>query len=186
MLAKRQLFRTQALEHYARNRQRDVLPMFITPPTFLFLWCFLLITGSATFFAWQEHVPVYAQVLGIILVPAKGSPTALLFAPPGSTSDITVGQTLPFQVSATGQQLRGSVTSIDARSTSPEEARARYTLTGDAQWLITRPATVVHLTLTPQGAAQFVDHLSISAQVQVGSRSLLTMLPDLLGNAFGG
>ncbi len=186
MLARRRLFRTQALKHYEQNKQKDILPGFVTPPVFFCLWLLLLIIGAATFFAWQERVPTYTQALGIVLVQQSESATALLFVPSGSTASIAAGQKLTLQVNATGQQFEASVTSVDPGSTTPDEARARYALTGDTQFIVTQPSMVVHVNFTPQQASQVGDHLSISAQIQSGSRSLLSMLPGLLGNAFGG
>jgi hypothetical protein len=186
MLARRKLFRTQALKHYAQNRQKDILPGFVTPPVFLCLWLLLLLIGAAAFFAWQERVPTSIQALGVVLAQPHEPATALLFVPSDSSTSIAVGQQLTFQVNATGQQFQASVTSVDSGPVTPQEARARYALTGDAQFVVTQPSMVVHLAFTPQQASQVADHLSITAQIQVGSRSLLSMLPGLLGSAFGG
>ena len=186
MLARRKLFRTRALTHYAQNKQKDILPAFVTPPVFLCLWILLLISGAATFFAWQEHVPTYTQVQGIVLAPPHEPATALLFVPSGSVTSIPAGQAITFQVNVTGQQFQASVTSVDAGPITPGAASTHYALTGDTQFVITQPSLVVHLNLTPQQARQVVDHVRITAQLQVGSRSLLSLLPGLFGNAFGG
>jgi len=186
MLAKRKLFRTQALKHYTSNKQKDILPNAVTPPIFLMFWLILLIIGVALFFSWQERVPTYTQALGIVLEQPNQPATALLFLPPVSATQLAVGQQLTFQVNVTGQKFQAGVTSISSDPITPESAIIQYGLTGDTQFVIDQPSLVVAINLTPQQAQQVVDHLSIVAQVQVGSRSLLSMLPGLLGNAFGG
>lgn len=186
MLAKRRLFRTQALKHYAQNKQKDILPGFVAPPIFLMLWLLLLIIGAATFFAWQEQVPTYTQALGVVIEQQSELATVLLFVPSGSVTSIAVGQEITLQVNVTGQQFQASITSVDPSSITPENADAHYALTGDTRFVITQPSTVVHIDLTPQQAGQVADHMSVSAQIQTGSHSLLSMMPDLLKNAFGG
>lgn len=186
MFARRKLFRTQALEHYAQNRQRDILPSFVAPPVFLFLWILLLLSIAALVFAWQERVPTYVPSTGIILEQQDASATALLFVPASSAVNIQDGQIITLQADATGQKFTASVAAVDRDAITPDAARAQYQLMGDAQFAITQPSFVVHLNLTEQQAALAVDRLSVTGLVQVGSRSLLSLLPDLLRNAFGG
>jgi hypothetical protein len=186
MLAKRKLFRTQALKHYTQNKQKDILPTFVAPPIFLLFWLLLLIIGVALFFSWQERVPTYTQALGIVLEQPNQPATALLFLPPASATNLAVGQQLTFQVNITGQKFQSDVTSISSDPITPENAIAQYGLTGDTQSVIDQPSLVVAINLTPQQTQQVVDHLSIVAQIRVGSSSLLSMLPGLLSNAFGG
>jgi hypothetical protein len=186
MMEKRRLFRTQALKHYEQNKQQDILPGFVTPPVFLMLWLLLLIIGAATFFAWQEQVPTYTQALGVVLEQQNQPATVLLFVPSDSAINISVGQKMTLQVNTTGQQFQASVTSVDPSFITPKDADARYHLTGDTALVITRSSLVVHVDLTQQQASQVGDHMSISAQLQIGSRSLLSTMPDLLKNAFGG
>lgn len=186
MLAKRRLFRTQALKHYVQNKQKDILPGFVAPPVFLMLWLLLLIIGAAVFFAWQEQVPTYTQALGVVIEQQNGPATVLLFVPSHSATSMVAGQVITLQVNVTGQQFQASIASVDLGSITPEDADAQYALTGDTRLVITQPSTVVHIDFTPQQASQVVDHMSVSAQIQTGSRSLLSMMPDLLKNAFGG
>lgn len=186
MTSRRQLFRTQALKHYAQNRQKDILPAFVAPPAFLFLWILLLLAVIGTLFAWQEHVPTYVQTAGILLEQQNTPATALLFVPSNSSTNVAVGQKITIQVNVTGQRFNARVALIDQGQITPEVARIRYALIGDARFVITQPSIVVHLSFSPPQAAQVVDHSSISAQIQVGLRSLLSLLPGLFRSALGG
>lgn len=186
MFARRKLFRTQALQHYAQNKQKDILPSFVAPPVFLFLWILLLLSVVAVVFAWQERIPTYVHFAGIILEQQGEPATVLLFVPASSAANIQSGQAVSLQANATGQQFTARVTAVDADAITPDAARAQYQLTGDALFVITRPSLVVHLVVTGQQTAQALDRLSVTGLVQVGSRSLLSLLPDLVKNAFGG
>lgn len=186
MLTRRKLFRTQALRHYAENKQKDILPSFVAPPVFLFLWILLLLTIAALIFAWQERIPTYVQSTGIVLE-SQGTPaTVLLFVPVSSAATIQSGQKVTLQVDATGQQFTASVAFVEPGTIAPDAARAHYQLAGDTLFAITQPSLVVHLNLTESQATQVIDHLSVTGLIQAGSRSLLSLLPDLLRNAFGG
>ena len=186
MFARRKLFRTQALQHYAQNKQKDVLPSFVAPPVFLFLWILLLLSVVAVAFAWQERIPTYVQSTGVILEQQGEPATVLLFVPISSGANIRSGQTVSLQANTTGQQFTARVTSVDADAITPDAARAQYQLTGDTLFMITQPSLVVHLAITGQQATQAFDRLSVTGLIQVGSRSLLSLLPDLVKNAFGG
>lgn len=186
MFTRRTLFRTQALRHYAQNRQKDILPSFINARVFLVLWSVLLLTFVALVVAWRVSVPVYAHPSGILLEGPDETTTALLFVPASADLSIQVGQEVALQVNVSGQQFMGSVASVDRRVMEPGEARAYYHLTGDAQFVVTRPSFIVHLAINMHASAQVADHVSVAGMLQTGSRSLLSLLPDLLANAFGG
>src|SRR5436305_14584576 len=99
MITKRKLFRTQALKHYAQNRQKDILPNFISPPIFLLLWILLGIVVAAVILVCQEHIPTNTNVTGVILADqSRSTATALLFVPSGSPVKVKAGQQIVLHV----------------------------------------------------------------------------------------
>ncbi|MGH2598775.1 MAG: hypothetical protein ACRDJ9_05240, partial [Dehalococcoidia bacterium] len=54
------VFRTRALRSYLEDRERSVLPRFVSPRAFLALWLLLGLFAGAGFTAWLARVPVYA------------------------------------------------------------------------------------------------------------------------------
>ena len=191
MSARRQFFRKEALEHYARSREKDILPRSVAPPVFLFFWILLVLLLAATVLAWQVHVPIYADASGFIAqdgqpgaLPDSGT-TAVLFVPTNSSTALRAGQSITVQVALTGQTLQGTITTVGTNVISPDGARQQYALTGDLALVITQPSVVVTLDLgaaLPQGV--FAGN-SLIAQVQVGTRSVLSLLPDLLQGLVG-
>jgi hypothetical protein len=182
MISRRQLFRKEALEHYARSRERDILPRSVAPPVFLFFWILSGLLLAATLLAWQVQVPTYAAASGFIMQGRQpgGRIQALLFVPTNLSPTLHVGQPITLQVALTGQALPGTITTVGTGVITPGEARQRYALTGDLALVITRPSVVVTLDLgvaLPQGV--FAGN-SLIARVQIGTRSVLTLLPELL------
>ena len=182
MATKRKVFRTQALKHYAQNRQKDILPQFISLPIFLLLWILLGTVVVAVFLAWQETIPIYTNVSVVILVDqSKSTATGLLFVPSNTPAKIEAGQQITLQVKLTGQPFTTNVAFIDFSAITPDAARAQYHLTGDSWLAIQEPSIVVHVYFTPEQAREMkTDKLNVDTQLQVGSRSLLSSLLDLL------
>ena len=192
MMTKRKLFRTQALKHYAQNRQKDILPHFISPPVFLLLWILLGIVTTTVIFAWQERVPDYVnKVPGILLVDQSGSTaTALLFVPSDPAVNIKAGQPILLQAPVTQQQLfTNTITRVDSSPITADVARTQYNLAGDPLLANPQQSTriiAVHFNLTSRQTTLVRNGLDVEAQVQIGSRPLLLALTDLLKGSFGG
>ncbi len=186
MIARRQFFRKEALEHYARSREKDILPRSVAPPVFIIFWILLGLLLAAAGLAWQVQVPTYAAASGFIAQDGQpsamsaGGTQAVLFVPTNPSPTLHVGQPLTLQLALTGQTLAGTIVLVGTSVLTPDEARQQYALTGDLALVVTQPSVVVTLALgaaLPQGV--FAGN-SLIAQVQVGTRSLLSLLPDLL------
>lgn len=187
MISRRQFFRKEALEHYARSREKDILPRSVAPPVFLFFWVLLGLLLAATLLAWQVQAPTYAAASGFIAQDNQpgGEKQAVLFVPANLSPALRVGQSITLQVALTGQTLPGTITAVEPDVITPDAARQQYTLTGDLALVITQPSVVVTLDLgaaLPQGV--FAGN-SLIAQVQVGTRPVLSLLPDLLKGLVG-
>ncbi len=167
---KSSIFREEALQRYIRNREKSILPRFTTPPILLFFWCLLIIFLLGGALAWFEQVPVYATGGGV--VPDSGS-SALIFIPYSPSLALHVGEPVQVQLASNGAQLSGKVTSTDLQQFSPEQIRQRY------QVQVAGPAAVVTVSLGPPFTAQTYAGSVLSAQVQVGSRRLISFVPGL-------
>ncbi len=191
MISRRQFFRKEALEHYARSREKDILPRSVAPPVFLFFWILLGLLLAATLLAWQVQVPTYATASGFIAQDGQpsalpgGGTQAVLFVPTNLSPTLRAGQSLTLEVALTSQPLAGTIITVGSGVITPDEARQQYALTGDLALAITQPSVVVTLDLgaaLPQGV--FAGN-SLIAQVQIGTRSVLSLLPDLLKGLVG-
>lgn len=186
MTARRQIFRPQALEQYARSREKTVLPRPVAPPVFLLFWILLLLLLAAILLAWQVQVPTYAAASGFIASKEQattlpnGETTVILFVPTHPSPTVQAGQALTVQVTLTHQTFPATITTVGSDVLTPDEARQQYALTGDLALVITQPSVVLTLTLGPTLPQGVFPGSSLMAQVQVGTRSILSLLPDLL------
>ncbi|HLV98271.1 MAG TPA: hypothetical protein VKT82_06290 [Ktedonobacterales bacterium] len=192
MISRQHLFRSQALEHYARSREKTVLPRVVTPPVFLCCWLLLGLLLLATTLAWQAQVPIYAAVGGAVLEtqPTSQQTTngleAIIFVPATPAPQIHVGDQITLAVVLTGETFTGTIATVEPGVMTPDDARQRYALSGDLALVITQPSVVVQVALRPMPPADVTAGLSITTQVQVGAQSVFSLLPTFLSGFLGG
>lgn len=186
MVAKQRLFRAQALQEYARRREKDILPRMVRPPVLLFCWLLLGLLLVATLLAWQKQVAILVEAAGVMVQegqaapPEAGQAAAILFVPASASLHISVGQPITVQLTGQAEPLRTTISSVAPGVLTPEAARQQYGLTGDLAWVVTQPSVVVTIILSTDLPAPALAGRSVHAQIQVGSQSLLSLLPDLL------
>ena len=189
--SKRTIFRHKALQQYEQSRNKTVLPCYVSPPIFVCLWILLGLLIIAGVAAWLGQVPTYVAGSGVVLDP--GSTTqqggnegvAVVFVPATPSLTLRPGLPVQLQIGSTGPQLTTTIATVEPGIVSPNEARDRYALGGVASAVITQPSVVVTARLGPSIPAQVYAGSIVSAQVQVGTRSVLSLLPGL-GSLSGG
>lgn len=191
-VSKRSIFREKALQHYAASRQKEVLPRLISPPVFVFFWLLLALLLVASLAAWLAHVPTYVVAAGVVLdrgivqgQQANDETTAVVFVPASHASQVHVGQPILLQIGATGTPLTYKVERVVPGILSPNEARRRYGLDNTTSPTITGPSMVLMISLGPAFPAQQYAGSPVSAQLQIGSQRVLSLLPGL-GQWIGG
>lgn len=184
-IPRRQIFRESALQHYLRNREKDVLLRILPVPMAVFLWVLLSIFLMAGLFAWNERIPTYASGTGIVQASAGGSSIAIVFLPAGPSTTVHVGESAQVQVGTGGQKVQGKVMEVEPNIMSPDSARAHFQLEGNSSFLVTQPSLIVLVRFnTPVSATTYAGS-SLSAQIKVGSQRILSQLPgigQLIGN----
>jgi hypothetical protein len=186
MVAKRQLFRTQALQEYAQGREKEILLRLVRPPVLLCGWLLLGLLFAATLLAWQTRVAVSVEVAGIIAqetwTASTGASqvTGVLFVPASTSRSIPAGQSVMVQLTGQAAPLHATIISVDAAVITPAAARQQYGLSGDLAWVITQPSVVVTFLVSTDLPASALTGRSVVAEVRVGSRTLLSLLPDVL------
>jgi len=185
MSARPDLFRRQALEHYAQGRERTILPRVATPPVFLLMWVLLALATLALVLAWLGQVPVYISGSGIVIEQitlhnrqTDTSAQVVIFVPvaPGHPVHLHAGTPVVLQIGTRGQTVTTSVDVIEPAILSPGEIRQRYTAESKVPSLVTGPSMVVSVTLGPAFASPVYAGSLVSAQIQVGSTSVLSLL----------
>jgi hypothetical protein len=181
--AVRSIFRDEAIKSYIESREKDVLPLLVAPPVFLFLWILLGLLLTAGLLAWSAQVPIYQEGTGIVLEqqPASGQRevVALIFLPATSAPILRAGLPVQVQVGSSGPALTSEIEQVEPGILSPSAARTRYALASSVSETLTEPVVVVSVRLGPSIPAQLYAGSVVSAQVQVGSRRVLSLLPGL-------
>lgn len=183
-MSQRSIFRTKALQRYLENREKPVLPRLLTPPVFLCCWLLLAIVITAGIAAWFGQVPVYITGSGIILdncQECRGA-TALLFLPPNPSFHLSVRMPIHLQIGTSGLQLNSTIATFRPDPLSPNQIRQQYGLGDNAFSLITQPSLIVTAQLDASISGRLYAGSLVTAQLQVGSRRLISLFPG--GGAF--
>lgn len=190
---KRSIFRDDAVQRYIQGREKAVLPHFVSPRTFLYLWSLMGLLVPGAFTAWCARVPVYASGAAVV-VAGRSAPyhiraglVLLAFLPAEDLTRLRVGQRLFAAPAPAGGRLSGSVMAIEPKIVSPAMARTRFTLHAGAAWAVSQPSAVVLARLTPLSSGLPPSAYAggiYDVDVEVGARRVLSLLP-LVGAIFG-
>ncbi len=179
----RSIFRTSAINHYIQKREKDILPRLVTPPVFLFLWVLFGLLMIAGLLAWWTEVPTYVTGSGIILEQGLQSKLVnkegivLIFLPAESAGKLRVGLPILLHIGSTGLSFTSKIEQVEPGIVSPSEARKRYALDSSASQIFTEPSVVATVKFIPTLSARMYAGSIVNAQVQVGSRRVLSLLP---------
>ncbi len=172
------IFRKEAVEKYSQGRDKNVLPQFVLPPVFVFLWCLLALFVSAGVTAWLGQVPVYAiSEGGILLDPgtsgstANGEMAAVIFIPYSSSLHLQVGQPVNMQIGQTGPKISTAIGAVESQILSPSQVRKEFAVA------VTDPSIVVVVAV--ESNLSSYSGSPVQAQVEIGSRRLLSLFPGL-------
>jgi hypothetical protein len=183
--AARSIFRDEAIKSYIERREKGILPQLVAPPVFLFLWILLGLLLTAGLLAWLAQVPTYVEGDGIILEqqsPSASGPreaVALIFLPATSAPRLQAGLPVQLQLGSTGPALTRKIEQVEPGVLSPSAVRTRYALASSVSEKLTEPVVVVSVRLGPTIPVQLYAGSAVSAQVQVGSRRVLSLLSGL-------
>src|SRR3989442_241556 len=132
--SKGMIFRKEAMEKYSQGRDKNVLPQFVLPPVFVFLWCLLALFISAGVTAWLGQVPVYTAGVGVVLDPSSlgnttnGEMTAVIFIPYSPSLHLQAGQPVTIHIGQTGPQINTAIGTVESQILSPTEVRKQFAL----------------------------------------------------------
>ena len=181
----RQIFRESAIKHYIQNRERDVVLRILPIPAAVFLWALLVFFFMAGLFAWNARVPIYVGGSGFVQQTKNGATVAVVFLPPGQPAALHTGQPVQVHIGPTGPQVQASIIEIDRETISPVTAQKNYQLKGKRSSLVTEPVMVIIARLGTAVPASIYAGSSLTANVEVGSQRILSLLPGigkLVGN----
>lgn len=185
------LFREKALKQYMQKQEKDILLRPVSPPAFACSWILLCLFLLAALLAWWQEVPTFVEGSGVILAQGQANTTTsdkaviLIFLPATYAGQIRSKLPVRVQIDSGGLELSSTVEHVEPGIISPTEARKRYRLDSDTAQILTAPS--IALTVMPKTALPAHTYAGslVSAQVQIGSRRVLSLLPSfsqLIGN----
>jgi hypothetical protein len=186
-LEKRPLFREHAMQQYMQRREKDILPRLVKPPTFLLCWLFFALLVGAGVITWEERIPVFVNGTGVVSAqtnqPASGDNeiSTTVFLPASGSQQIRNGSPGIIQFGSTGQSFSGRVLRIEPGVLSSGEAQNRYQLSCSATHTFTEPMIAVDMSLKLPSSLHIAPGTAIQAQMQTGSKRILSLLPGLDG-----
>ncbi|QBD77341.1 hypothetical protein EPA93_15610 [Ktedonosporobacter rubrisoli] len=179
------LFRKEALDYYRQSKEQNVLPRLVAPPVFLFLWILMCLFALMVVIASLGQIPIYASGSGVVLAQhsiqskqVMQESTVLLFFPitPIHPLQLHTGARVHFHIGISEQQINGTVDIIVPEVLSPAEAQQRYRLDGRLSQIISGPSIAAFVKSAIPLPAQFYANSLVSAQVQIGSASVLSLI----------
>ncbi len=183
--SKRSIFRDNAIKQYIQGRDKDILPRFVSPSGFIFLWIFLGFCIATGLLAWNTQVPVYTHGIGTIVEGYQSGQTiAVIFLAPDQLHHVHPGQPIQVRIGSVGPELKQTVTFVEPNILSPSEARKRYRLEGPLSLVITQPSVVIRVALNSSISSRTYAGSMVHADVQLGLQRVLSMLP-IVGNLIG-
>ena len=182
-MEKHRFFREQALQHYLHARSQHVLPQFISPPVFLFLWILLLLAGCGSMLIGLMQIPRYAQGVGIISGKADDwhatTTTAIILLPPEQEAAIKPGQPVQMQIISSSHFIEGRVSTVASDVLSPQRVLETYGLkeiansSGLMLRIITQPSILATVRLNePLLLERYAGSIG-GAKVCIGTQSII-------------
>lgn len=174
------IFRAGALRHYMRGQEKTAYLRFVPLPMTILLWILLGFLLIAAAMAWNEEIPDYIDAPGLIVNSTSGqqgkSIQAILFLPAARSEALQPGMTARLYIASSSQAIAGKIARIEQKTSSPADVQVRYKL-GTCPLLVSSPVNevIVHLDNSATGYVGSV----LKAQVKVGTRRLLTLLPGV-------
>lgn len=178
----RSIFRDEAYKRYLQKQKQSTVLRLATPPVWAFAWLLLLFFLGSALLAWRIQVPVFVGGRGIVMQEHSThgeTIVAVLFVPADQQKQIHPGQPADIRVGPKAIPLWGVVASLEPRAMSPLDIRTRFQLQGESASMVTEPSVAAILRLDATLSANLYAGSTFSASVQVGSQSVLSLLPGL-------
>lgn len=179
----RSIFRQRALDHYMQRQDGHVVLRLVSPHMFLSLWLLLLLAVSGGVLTWTIQMPVMIQGKGLIVqrkaadgkTSREGS--VLLLFPPDQRASLKVGQPVSVTIPSAGITFHSSIQTIEEGVMSPTEIGAQFDSQLPLAMTIVGPAVVAVAPVEPMSALRTYLGSQCQVQVQIGSRSVLSLVP---------
>jgi hypothetical protein len=183
MASRPSIFRKDALEHYQRKQEQDILPRYITPSVFACTWIFFCVLLLVGVFAWCGKVPTYLNGSGTILSPpvsskitSSNNEAIVLFLPATDAPRVHPGEAVHIQVASMGTPFSSTIESVEPKILSPANVQQRFMPTSAVLNTINQPTIIAIVKpVTTLANANYTESV-LTAQIQDGSQNIFSLL----------
>jgi hypothetical protein len=185
----RPVFRDEAVRRYIESKQAGVLPVFVSPPVFAFVWVIVGILLSGGLFAWAVKVPQYTPAQAIVITTeSENQATAFVcLVNPATSRNLYAGLKAFVRLGPGDQVAVSEIESIEPAVASPQSLLSRYpTASAGALRQLSHAAAVVWLGPPSLPRGIMLEELTggvYPVQIETGSRRAVSLIP-LLGRFF--
>ena len=179
----RSIFRQRAIDNYMQRQEEHVVLRLVSPRMFLSLWLLLLLAVSGGVLVWSIQVPVMVQGKGLVVQSeAKDGKnaqagTVLLFFSPDQQANVKAGQPVRITITSANITFNSTIQTIEAGVMSPEEISTQFNSRLPLVQTLSGPSVVAIAPVEPMSVIQTYLGSQCQVQVQIGSRSALSLLP---------
>jgi hypothetical protein len=181
----RSIFRERAVEKHIQKRERHVILRLVSPPMFVFLWVLLALSVTGGSLVWTIQEPVVVQGKGVVVEQNAANPKTarkiivLLLLPTNQQANLKVGQPVRIMIGS-NIIFNSTIDQVEKDVMSPTAISSKYTAqAAPLAQTLSGPSVVATAAVEPMSQAQTYLGSQCQAQIQIGSESIVTMLPGV-------
>ncbi|GHO82094.1 hypothetical protein [Dictyobacter formicarum] len=175
-------YRERALKYYSQQQQQEtVLPRLISLRTAAVLWGALAVLLVAVVVSWFGQIPLFATTSGIVLgqKTAREAAGMYIFIPASQLNVVQVGMPVRVHVGINGPDFTTTVESVTQKVLAPADIRQQFNPGSNGWSVVQEPSIVARIKMVPALSLKAFAGSVISAQIQVGTRPVLALIPGI-------
>jgi hypothetical protein len=179
------IFRQRAVEKHIQKRERHIILRLVSPPMFVFLWALLALAVAGGALVWTIQEPVVVQGKGVVVeqnavnTKTEQKIIVLLLLPTNQQANLKVGQPVRITIGS-NIIFNSTIDQVEKEVMSPTAISGKYTAqAAPLAQTLSGPAVVATAAVEPMSQAQTYLGSQCQVQIQIGSESIVTMLPGI-------
>jgi hypothetical protein len=179
----RSIFRKRAVEKYMQRQEVHNVLRLVSPRMFLFLWLLLLLAVGTGTLVWSIQEPIQIQGKGVVVQPkaANGKVgqaiVVLILLPPDQQANFKVGQPVTITIASSNITFNSTIQNVEGGVMSPAAVTTQLNLPVQLTQTLSGPSVVAVAAVEPMSLAKTYLGSQCQAQVQIGTQSVLSILP---------
>ncbi len=165
-----------------RKQEKHVVLRLVSPRMFFSLWLLIILAISGGALVWSIQEPVLIQGKGLVVQTKTTGKTApkivvLLLFSPDQQSSLKAGQPVTITITNASMTFTSSIQTVEAGVMSPAAIGTQINVQLPLVQTLSGPAVVALAPVEPTAQAQTYLGSQCQVEVQIGSRSALSLLP---------